>query len=72
MGEEAPAQETHENHLPAPYPITWQSLRDLSEILTENEIGCRKEQGVRGRLTCLPCAPHSFLHPLLPSACYTG
>lgn len=37
VGEEAPAQETHENCLPAPYPITWQSLDDLSEILTEND-----------------------------------
>lgn len=37
VGEEAPARETHENCLPAPYPITWQSLHDLSEILTEND-----------------------------------
>ena len=37
VGEEAPARETLENHFPAPYPITWQLLRDLSEILTEND-----------------------------------
>ena len=37
MGEEVPARETHENRFPALYPITWQPLPDLSEILTEND-----------------------------------
>ena len=37
MGEEVPARETHENRFPALYPITWQALPDLSEILTEND-----------------------------------
>ena len=43
VGEEAPAREIHENRFPTPYPITWQSLRDLSEIFDRKRLTSHKQ-----------------------------